>query len=245
MIRARTWEEVKATRRQNDKATFSGFVTDLIVAEPEQQIRPQAFLVEQNPHWVLPVHYHLQHQFQVITAGDGMLGAHPVSPLCIHYASPQSGYGPLTAGASGISYLTLRANSDVGAWYLPESRERMDRGLKKQQKQGKPETLMSEAEIRELVAPAVDELIAPQESGLAAHIVRMPPHSVVPTPSSGRNGGRFYVVTKGSLIVADANLAGLATVFVSHDETLDIRSGSAGIEVLVLQFPEEARPVTQ
>ena len=241
MLQARTWEEVKATRRQNDKATFRGFVTDFIVAEPGQQIRPQAFLVEQNPHWVLPVHYHLQHQFQVITAGNGMLGTHPVIPLCIHYASPQSGYGPLTAGASGISYLTLRANSDVGAWYLPESRERMDRGLKKQQKQGKPQTLMSEAEIRALGAPAIDELIAPQEGGLAAHIVRLPPHSVVSTPALGRDGGRFYVVTRGSLVVAGTDLAGLATVFVSHDEAFDIRSGSAGVEVLVLQFPEEAR----
>ena len=241
MIRSRTWDEVRATRRQNDKATFRGFVTDFIVPEPGDQSRPQAFLVEQNPNWVLPTHFHKQHQFQVITAGNGTLGAHPVEALCVHYASPESAYGPLTAGAEGISYLTLRAVSDQGAWYLPESRDVMQRGIRKQQEHGKPETGLLEDELRELAAPTVDVLIAPQESGLAAYLVRMPSNHVASAPSSERAGHRFYVVTKGSMVVADKRLPALATAFVSDDEPLDLQSGSGGLEVLVLQFPDMAR----
>lgn len=220
-------------------------MTDFIVPEPGDQLRPQAFLVEQNPDWVLPTHFHLQHQFQVVTAGNGTLGRHPVATLSIHYASPQSGYGPLTAGPEGLSYLTLRVVSDEGAWYLPDSRERMQRGLEKHQEHARPETLVSDIEIRELGAPTVDVLIAPRESGLAAYLVRMPPDQIIAAPACAQCGGRFYVVTKGSLVVGNANLAGLATVFVSHDEVLDIRSGPAGIEVLVMQFPEAERVATQ
>ena len=245
MIRARTWDEVRATRRANDKATFRGFVTDFIVPEPGDEPRPQAFLVEQNPNWVLPTHFHLEHQFQVITAGDGMLGAHPVKTLCVHYASPESGYGPLIAGAEGISYLTLRAVGDQGAWYLPESRERMQRGIRTQQEHGKPGMDLSDDAARELTAPALDVLIAPQDSGLAAFLVRMPLNHVAPAHLCGRSGDRFYVVTRGSMVVAGKSLAALATVFASHDEPLAIQSGSDGLEVLVLQFPDVARSNTR
>ena len=149
----------------------------------------------------------------------------------------------MTAGPEGISYLTLRVVSDEGAWYLPNSRERMQRGLKKHQEHASPKTLVSDVAIRELHAPTVDVLIAPRENGLAAYLVRMPPDQVIPAPACDRNGGRFYVVTKGSLVVGDTNLPGLTTVFVSPDKILDIRSGPAGIEALVTQFPEAARGV--
>jgi hypothetical protein len=241
LIRTGTWEEAKPRRRENNKATFRGFVTDLIVPATEDKPRPQAFLVEQEANWVLPVHFHLRHQFQVITAGGGVLGKRPVEPLCIHYASPESGYGPLTAGPEGLSYLTLRVVSDEGAWYLPESRARMQLGIKKQQEHGEPKTVLSDAEIRELREPTVEVLIARQESGLAAHLVRMPPDQTFWAASGELKGDRFYVVTKGSLALGEANLAGLAAIFVSHDDTLELRSGPAGLEAVVLQFPEEAR----
>ena len=241
MIRTCTWDEVRATRRQNDKATFRGFITDFIVSEPGDQPRPQAFLVEQSPNWVLPTHFHLQHQFQVITAGNGTLGRVPVGPLCVHYASPESAYGPLTAGAEGISYLTLRALSDEGAWYLPESREVMRRGIRKQQEHGKPRTDLAEDAERDLDAPAFDVLIAPQESGLAACLMRLPANHVASAPAWELSGDRFYIVTRGSMVVADKRLAALATVFVSRGEPLPVQSGSGGLEMLVLQFPDMAR----
>ena len=241
MIRTRTWDEVIATRRRNDKATFRGFVTDFIVPGPDDHPRAQAFLVEQNPDWVLPVHFHLQHQYQVVTAGNGTLGKHPVEPLSIHYASPESGYGPVTAGPAGLSYLSLRVRSDEGAWYLPESRERMQRGIKKHQARGQPRERLSEAQLRALDAPTEEVLIAPDGSGLAAHLARMPAHHFAAAPLCGCAGDRFYIVTHGSLIVGERTLAGLATVFASREETLDIRAGPDGLELLVLQFPDDAR----
>lgn len=236
-----TLERARPGRRTVDKPQFVGSVTDLIVPDAEGQIRPQAFLVEQMPNWTLPTHFHLQHQFQVFVAGGGSLGKNPVERLAIHYASPHSGYGPLISGDEGISYLTLRVIGDVGAWYLPESREHLKLRIKKQQVHGGPTTQVTPQELQALQAPVEETLIAPDDGGLAAWLVRLPPNRKALAPAHGeKSGGRFYVVTKGALRAGDDELAGLATVFVSRDDTLDIESGEAGLEMLVLQFPEAA-----
>jgi hypothetical protein len=241
VIRAATWEEVRPKRRVNNKATFRGFVTDFIVPRPEDRLRPQAYLVEQEPGWMLPVHFHLEHQYQVVTAGGGTFGKHPVGPLFVHYASRESGYGPLSAGPDGLSYLTLRVVGDEGAWYLPESRTRMQTGIKRRQAHASPKTSMSEAELRALDGLAAEILITPDGSGLAACLARMPANHVAAAALCDCSGDRFYVVTKGSMIVGSHTVAGLATVFASAEEQVEIRAGAQGLEVLVLQFPDDAR----
>ena len=128
----------KASSRVVNKAQFVGVVTDLFVSEAISGPRPQSFLVEQSANWTLPTHFHLQHQFQVFIAGSGSLGKTPIHPLTVHYASPHSGYGPLISESDGISYFTLRAMSDTGAWYLPEAREHLKTRIKKQQLHAEP-----------------------------------------------------------------------------------------------------------
>ncbi len=240
MIRMQTWDQARTGRRVHQKDTFDGFVTDFIVAD--EAAPAQAFLVEQKPNWVTPPHFHLEHQFQVVTAGKGSIGRHEVGPLCIHYATAETGYGPISAGPEGVTYLTMRVVPDTGAWYLhkPGSRERMRRGLKRQQEHGAPKSAVSAAELQSLRAPSVEELIAPRENGLAAHLVRMPPDESLTLPAQHAHGGRFYVATCGSMRLADAELRALSTVFASADETFSIRSGPEGLEVLVLQFSRDA-----
>ena len=104
MIRVQTLERARPARRAVRKPQFEGFVTDLIVPEASGHPRPQAFLVEQQAHWSLRTHFHLEHQFQAFVGGSATLGKHAVGPLTVHYASPHSAYGPLNAGAAGISY---------------------------------------------------------------------------------------------------------------------------------------------
>ena len=242
MIRMRSWDEAKSGKRPRRHDNFEGFITDFIETADSRSVVAQAYLVEQNPNWVTPPHFHLEHQFQVVTAGSGAIGRHAVQPLAVHYASPETGYGPITAGPEGVSYLTLRARADTGAWYLhsPEQRARMQRGLKKQQEYGSPGTTITAAELRSLAAPFVEELIAPQESGLAAHLVRLPPDETLALPRLHAHAGRFYVTTSGSMRVDGRELRAIATVFASFDEAFAIAAGSGGLEVLVLQFPRDA-----
>jgi hypothetical protein len=240
MIRMQTWDQARTGRRVHQKDTFDGFVTDFIVAD--EAAPAQAFLVEQRPNWVTPPHFHLEHQFQVVTAGTGSIGRHEVRPLCVHYATAETGYGPISAGPDGVTYLTMRLVPDTGAWYLhkPGSRERMRRGLKRQQEHGAAKATVSATELKSLCAPSVEALIPPRENGLAAHLVRMPPDETFTLPAEHAHGGRFYVATGGSIRLGDAELRALSTVFASADETFSIRSGPDGLEVLVLQFSRDA-----
>jgi len=239
MIVMQSWDKARATKRARRTDTFEGHVTDFIATLEERAPGAQAFLVEQDPNWATPPHFHLEQQFQVVTAGGGSIGRHPVCPYAVHYAAPETGYGPITAGPEGISYLTLRAQGDTGAWYLhkPGSRERMRPGLKREQHHGMPSKSLSEAEIAGLSEASVEDLIAPRADGLAAHLVRMGPGTILKLPALHANGGRHHVVTKGSVKLGGQTAAALSVAFAGPDEASEFESGSAGVEVIVLQFP--------
>lgn len=239
-MRMQSFEGVVATRRTNVKPQFAGHVTDLLLPEPDGGDRSQAFLVEQTAHWTLPTHFHLEHQFQVFVAGRGALGRHAVVPLTVHYASPHSAYGPLVSGSEGISYLTLRAVADTGAWYLPESRGKLKTHIPKRQEHGAPTLYVTPADLLTLAAPTQDTLISPDDSGLGAWLLRLPPHQVAPSPRHEHGGGRFHVVTKGSLRIASDQLPALGIAFVARGELPPIEAGAAGAEVIILQYPEAA-----
>ncbi len=242
MICQQTLERSRQRRREVDKPQFVGAVTDLIVPDDASPApRPQAFLVEQTPNWTLPTHFHQEHQFQVFVAGGGTIGRNPVEKLAVHYASPHTGYGPLVSGDQGISYFTLRAVGDTGAWYLPEQREALLLRIRKQQAHGLPSSYIGPAQLKALDQPFQEELIEPQDGGLAAWLVRLPAdRQAAPPALAEAGGGRFYVVTQGSLRHAGDELDALAAVFVSSDEAIQLHAGGAGLEVLVLQFPAVA-----
>jgi len=210
--------------------TFQGFVTDMIATRLSVGTGAQAFLVEQNPNWVTPSHFHLEQQFQVVVAGEGSIGRHAAKPFMVHYAAAETGYGPITAGPEGIAYLTLRAMADTGAWYLhkPGSRERMRPGLKREQAHASPAA-------NDGTSPEV--LIAPRSDGLAAHLVRLSVGAPLALPSGASDGGRFYVLTRGTARAGDTSLEALGVMFAATNEAPAIIAGPEGADILVLQFP--------
>ncbi len=210
--------------------TFHGAVTDMIATRLSVGAGAQAFLVEQDPNWVTPSHFHLEQQFQVVVAGEGSIGRHAAKPFMVHYAAAETGYGPITAGPEGISYLTLRAMADTGAWYLhkPGSRERMRPGLKREQAHASPAT--------EAYAP-LEVLIAPRNDGLAAHLVRLSSDATMQLPATAPDGGRFYVFTRGTAHAGDTQLESLGVMFAAAAEVPAIIAGPEGADILVLQFP--------
>ena len=242
MINMQTWEQAKAVRKAFRKDTFEGHVTDMIATHLTRQSGEQAFLVEQDPNWTTPTHYHLEHQFQVITAGSGSIGRHNVGPWCVHYSAPETGYGPIAAGPEGVSYLTMRMSGDTGAWYIhkPGSRERMQRGLKREQHHGAPQYTLSAEALASLTATVVEVLIEPREDGLAAHLLRIAPDQDHALLAEHAYGGRYYVVSQGAVRVGGSDAQSLAVVFASADEQLTLHAGAGGAEVLVLQFPHQA-----
>ena len=183
----------------------------------------------------------MQHQFQVFIAGSGSLGKTLIHPLTVHYASPHSGYGPLISAADGISYFTLRAISDTGAWYLPEAREHLKTRIKKQQLHAEPTELITADSLMNWPAPSQETMLELDAGGLAAWLLRLPPNTKIPAPEGqALGGGRFYVVSKGSALISQELMPAWSTAYVPPDETVDIVSGPEGLEVLVLQYPAAA-----
>lgn len=178
---------------------------------------------------------------QVFAAGSGHIGKNRLRPLTVHYSSPLTGYGPLISGDTGVSYLTLRAMSDVGAWSLPEARDSLLVRIEQQQAHGLPGMSVTARQLLELTDPHQEVLIAMDSGGLAAWLVRLPPAAQLAAPLGHElGGGRFYVVTQGSLVATDEALPGLAVMFVAAAETVDLVAGAAGLELMILQFPSAA-----
>ena len=73
---------------------------------------PQGFLVEQPPGSVTLPHFHETNQFQVFVDGSGSMGKHAAEPLTVQYANGHTPYGPIAAGANGVTYFTLRQRWD-------------------------------------------------------------------------------------------------------------------------------------
>ena len=242
MIAAHHWDQ-HALRQPRVTDTFDGEIVDLIDTYAAAHPVAQAFLVSQKPNWVLPPHFHDEHQFQVIMQGGGTVGRHVIEPLHVHYAAPETGYGPITAGPEGLSYLTLRASGDTGAWYLhkPGSRERMRQGLKREQHYGAPSSVMNADALADLREAQTEVLIASRADGLAAHLLRLPPDAATELAAAHAHGGRFYVVTTGAMQSTETAWPAPAVLFAPADEELTMRAGHAGLEVLVLQFPRGAQ----
>ncbi|QHE84573.1 hypothetical protein [Hydrogenophaga sp. BPS33] len=231
----------KTRTRRFDEGNFRGYTDYLIESEPGARPAPQAFLVHQAPEWVLPPHFHLEEQFQVVTGGSGTLGKHAVAPITVHYTSRETGYGPLVAGGEGLDYLSLRAVTDPGAWYMPESRGKMRPGLRKWQTTIGPIAVGS-LDVSRAVSPGdVEVLSAPDEHGLAIWLLRLPPDGATTAPPQALGGGRFHVVVGGSLNAAHESLGYGAVVWRdAADAPLHLRAGAQGLALLVLQFPAQA-----
>ncbi|MBT6274304.1 MAG: hypothetical protein HOI95_09240, partial [Chromatiales bacterium] len=106
--------------------------TDYLGHDHSDRDTPQALLVEQMPESLIPPHFHGIDQYQVVVKGRGKLGKHELSPVCIHFTKGYTGYGPVMAPYDEtLFYFTLRAQSEPGAFFLPEARDRQKRGPKR------------------------------------------------------------------------------------------------------------------
>jgi hypothetical protein len=219
---------------------LAGFAKRTTILKNDEAARPSphAFLIEQSPGSEVRAHFHHNAEFQVMVAGSGRLGRHPVGPLIVHYAGQQTGYGPIIAGDSGLSYITLRAVTEFGAWFLPEMGPSVDRRIPKGQTTS-PQ--VDAVDLAGIVAPQLMTMVDPKPSGLAAWLMRLPPGGSARAPEHAGGAGRFYLVTGGRMRHGGELLGRWSCAWSAADEVLfDVVAGSEGLECLVLQFPAKA-----
>ena len=201
---------------------------------------PTMFLVEQAPGVSLRAHFHAHNQFQLFVQGSGRIGSHAIRPLTVHYAGAYTGYGPLVAGAEGIFYFTLRAVFETGAFYMPESRDKMIRGPKRQLTSDPvpPSDAASLAASKEM---EVRDLISLQSDLIAAQMLRLRPGGKAAAMDPKGSAGQYFVVTAGSLIYGATELTRWESLFASGDEApVPLLAGAGGAEVVLLQLPVKA-----
>jgi len=198
---------------------------------PTGGLFPMAFLVEQDPGEVAHAHYHQADEFQVVVAGGGTLGAHSVRPVAVHFAAAHTAYGPICAGAAGLTYLTLRNGFDPGARYMLRAENRA--ALRS----------VAERRHREAVgAPLRDNgtgiVLGPDPDGLGAWRYRLAPAAPLTGPAPEDGAGQYWVVLAGSLQYGGATLGCLSCAFLYPDDpAFATVAGLDGADVLVMQFP--------
>jgi hypothetical protein len=198
---------------------------------PVNALFPMAFLVEQDPGDVANAHYHQADQFQVVVAGEGTLGTHAVRPFAVHFAGAHTAYGPIHAGAAGLTYFTLRNGFDPGARYMLHAENRA--------------ALRSVANRRHreaVAAPRRDDrtgiLLGPDQDGLAAWRYCLAPATPITGPAPDNGAGQYWLVLSGSLQYAGETLGRLSCVFVHPcDPAFAAAVGPDGGDVLLMQFP--------
>lgn len=202
---------------------------------------PQSFRVEQEAGVVVNPHFHFVDQFQVVVAGSAAIGRNQATPVTVHYAGAHTGYGPITAGPQGVTYLTLRARSDgTGAQYLPAARARMQK-VAKRYILADPCPALDDAALVRLAAPETVTMID-EPDGIGAWVFRLPPGGTASGPNPAGAGGQSVFVARGSLLHEGRDLDVHACLYISADEPpLRLAAGSAGLEIVFCQYPRRTQ----
>lgn len=197
----------------------------------------QAALIEKPPGSVVPPHFHCVNQFQVVVEGRGTLGRHAVGPGSVHYSGGYTGYGPISAGEQGLSYFTLRAQFDLGAYYLPQSKNEL-KDVERQFVISDDVELSDPAALAQRLGAILEAIIPPRASGLSSYLARLGPGAKLPAPPAAAGGGQYWVVMTGDLLYLGETLPRLSCLFISPGDTmLPLEAGRSGAEVVVVQYP--------
>jgi len=212
--------------------------------ERNDNAQPQGFLVDQPPGAVTHPHFHETNQFQVFVGGSGRFGKKPAVPVTVQYASGHTPYGPIVAGDDGVQYFTLRQRWDPGAKYMPQMRDRLQRGRQRQ-------ALAADLPVQDAAALAErtenDTLcfIGPEADGLLGALISVAPGSSAALPEPGEGAGQYHVVVAGSMRAfghsnenGNAFLDRLSCEYVfADDKPMHAQAGEDGLQLLVLRFP--------
>jgi rubredoxin len=239
------FEDVKLNqvRLKGDGSNTKGGVTHTPYFEFRQDPdRPHASLNQLDPGRFSDTHFHMRDQFQVVVGGKGTIGRHDLAPYGVHFSRAYTPYGPLVADAgAGLTFFVMRARRDSGAQRFPANKDKLKLVPGRQ-----PWQVTGRAMFPAMPSGAAAEDIALQaipgikdETGLAAYTLRMAPNSKTYAPDSSRGDGQYIVVVKGSLLHDDRENLAWALAFVEPKQgPFEIRAGSAGLEAIVLNFPQ-------
>jgi hypothetical protein len=211
-------------------------LTDVFGRADSRSGSPQVFLVEMPPRRVIYPHFHGVPQFQLVVDGSGKLGRHGIDGRVLHYTDAWTSYGPIEAGASGLSFFTIRCRPDVGAHYMPGQRD----------ERGGPAGEQFTVALGATRAAAPDDtaqvVMQRASDGMSAHDITLragaPWHADPVTEASDHD--YLLVVLDGSVRVGEREYApwSWASVVSTVEDGAVVAGGSEGGRFLQLRFPD-------
>jgi hypothetical protein len=203
---------------------------------------PQATMSELQAHETIKTHFHGVTMFQLFVAGSGTIGnrGQVLKPLTAQFKDHHTAYGPVTAGAQGLSFVALRMyTGDSKPTYIHnkvEAREKMQPS-KRRNLTSDPVGFSIEPVLRARKEVAW-ETVLEDDDGLAAMVVRLGANMSVQGPDPKLAGGYYVFIGNGTMQHDGAELSLWSIVVVENNEDkFEIRAGGDGLEALVLQFP--------
>lgn len=202
----------------------------------------QAFRIDMSAHMVLDTHLHIVDQFQIFIAGSGKIGRDQADMVTAHYADHHTAYGPLVAGAQGMSYLTLRPKTDAGLIKIstPNIREYLQ-PTKRRHRTSSPVTLSIHPVLQHLDEVVIETIFEekPGDEGMSAIVYRLGSGMSAPAPATEGTGGYYVVVMNGGLETDGGTLEPWSLVFVAPgEEPMTLKASEKGVEVMVTIFPQ-------
>ncbi len=205
---------------------------------------PQSLMTQMCANETILPHFHGVPQFQIFPSGSGVLGKTEVRPLMLQYKDHHTAYGPLAAGAHGLTFISLRNKTgDSHPIYLskPGYREKL-KPSKRRNWVSSNIALSTEAVLQFRKDIAWEPVYDPAniEDEMSAHVVRLGASmsAMVPDPQIG--GGTYLFVANGDLEIEGNSLPRWSMVFVeAGKDAVEMRAGHKGLEALVMQFPKD------
>jgi hypothetical protein len=201
---------------------------------------PQALMTQMCANETILPHFHGVAQFQIFPSGAGVMGKTEVRPLSLQYKDHHSAYGPLVAGAHGLTFIALRNRiGDSAPVYLSKPGYREKLKPSKRRNWVSPHIALSTRPVLQhrkatswepIFEQAIDDEMSAQVLRLGAGM-----SALGPDPRSG--GGYYVFVANGTLRMPGESLPPWSMVFVESTESaLEIKAGDLGLEALVMQF---------
>lgn len=232
-------ESIPSMRASDDEVSYlegEPFATrDLFGRADADLPGPQAFLVEVPRRGTTAAHFHTVDQFQLFFPSTGSwYQRHDVDSLMLHYVDAYVTYGPFGSRDHAFDFYTLRAQSSVDVAFMPRERQKLLRRGRRN------EHISLKDKLGTVVDPKSHQIrpvLGPHNDGLAAYLLVAGANASVVPPLSRPNGGQYYCLLSGSIVMAGARYDARSVAWHDGDTAPNLHAADGGFEMLLLQFP--------
>jgi hypothetical protein len=212
-------------------------ITNLIgdfrdTGDTARQVCGQALFADYGPGIAL-THSHPVDQWQIYLAGKARLTRKAVAPVVIQYTDEWVPYGPIEVEPEGFALIALWPKPNIETHEMPKDVARIRENLR-----NKPHRhLLHHIDLEDSAPAKFGESSLIEEGEIWARRWQLPPGASFETPSAAAGGGQFYIPLGGTVVLGEEEYPLWSTIYMGReDHSIALRSGSAGADVLGVQF---------